>query len=95
MAYFQEQGLEVFLEKLKVQGCLDLFINAQRGCSIPELAEFYANCVVTNGVVTSTVGGHRIQFDAADLGEMLGVTSDDFDIYMSIRTRMCWVRRDC
>jgi len=72
----------VFLEKLKVQGWLDLFTNTQRECSIPELAVFYANCVVTNGVVTSTFGGHRIRFDAADLDEMLGVTSDGFDVYV-------------
>ena len=72
----------MFQEKLKTQGWLDLFTNTQRGCSIFELAELYANCVVSNGVVTSTVGGHRIRFDAVDLGEMLGVTSDGFDVYV-------------
>jgi len=61
----------VLLEKLKAQRWLDLFSKTQRGCSTPELAKFYANCVVTNGVVTITVGKHRIRFDAADLGEML------------------------
>ena len=72
----------MFLEKLRVQGWLDLFTNTQIGCSISELAEFYANCVVTNGVVTSIVGGHRIWFDTADLVEMLGVPSDGFDVYV-------------
>ena len=72
----------MFLEILRVQGWLDLFTNTQRGCSIPELAEFYANCVVTNGVVTSTIGGYRIRFDVADLGEMFGVPSDGFDVYV-------------
>jgi len=38
--------------------------------------------VVTNWVVTSTVGGHRIRFDVVDLREMLGVTSNCFDIYV-------------
>jgi len=71
----------VFLEKLRVQGWLDLFTNTQRGCSIPELVEFYANYVITNGAVTSIVGGHRIRFDAANLGEMLSVPSDGFDVY--------------
>jgi len=33
-------------------------------------------------VVTSTVGGHRIRFNVADLGEMLGVPSDGFDVYV-------------
>ena len=47
--YFQEQGLGVFLEKLKAQGWLDLFTNTKPGYSVPELAEFYANCVITSG----------------------------------------------
>jgi len=38
--------------------------------------------VVINEVVTSTAGGHRIRFDVVDLGEMLGVTSDGFDVYV-------------
>jgi len=44
VSYFQEQGLGVFLEKLEAQGWLDLFIHTKRGCSVPDLAEFYANC---------------------------------------------------
>ena len=59
-----------------------MFTNIQKGCTISQLAEFYTNCVVTNGVVTRTVGGHGIQFDAADLCEMLGVPSDGFDVYV-------------
>jgi len=50
VAYFQEQRLKVFLEKLRVQGWLDLFTNTQLGCSVPDLAEFYANRKVTNEV---------------------------------------------
>jgi len=38
--------------------------------------------VVTNGLVTSTIGGHRIRFDATNLNEMLGVPSDGFDVYV-------------
>ena len=41
--YFQEQGLAVFLEKLKAQGWFELFTNTQMGCSQPDVAEFYAN----------------------------------------------------
>jgi len=31
VSYFQEQGLEVFLDKLKAQGWFELFINTQNG----------------------------------------------------------------
>jgi len=55
VTYFQEQGLEVFLDKLRAQGWLELFANTQLGCSVPDLAEFYANCNITNAVVTSEV----------------------------------------
>ena len=41
--YFQEQGLEVFLDKLRAQGWLELFVNTQLGCSVPDFAQFYAN----------------------------------------------------
>ena len=52
---FQEQGLEVFLDKLRAQGWLELFANTQLGCSVPDLVEFYANCNITNAVVSSEV----------------------------------------
>ena len=42
--YFEEQGLRVFLKKLRAQGWLELITNTQLGCSVPELTEFYANC---------------------------------------------------
>jgi len=47
--YFQEQNLEEFLEKLQDQGWLTVFTNTQMGCSQPDLAEFYAKVVVTEG----------------------------------------------
>ena len=50
--YLQEQGLEVFLDKLRAQGWLELFVNTQLGCSVPDLAEFYANYNITKAVVT-------------------------------------------
>ena len=46
VSFFKEQGLGVFLNKLRAQGWLDLFANTQLGCSVPELAEFYANYAV-------------------------------------------------
>ena len=49
--FFEEQGLGVFLNKLRAHGWLDLFVNTQLGCSVLELAEFYGNCVITEGVV--------------------------------------------
>jgi len=72
----------VFLEKLNAQGWLNLFTNTKRGCFVPNLVEFYANCIVTIGVVTSTVQGHKLRFDPRDLGEMLGVPYDGFDVYV-------------
>ena len=38
----------MFLEKFEPQGWLKLFTNTKRGCSVPELAKFFANCVATN-----------------------------------------------
>jgi len=82
VAYFKEQELKVFLEKLRTQGWLELFTNTQLGCSIPELAEFYARCSVTEGIVTSEVNGVRIEFDAEKLGDILGVPAAGFEIYV-------------
>ena len=72
----------MFLEKLRVQGWLDLFTNTQLGCSIPDLAEFYANCKVTDGVVTSEINGKKLHFGAKKLGEILGVPVVGFDVYV-------------
>jgi len=55
VTYFKEQGLEVFLDQLKAQRWLELFANTQLGCSVPDLAEFYANCNITNAAVTCEV----------------------------------------
>jgi len=41
------------LEKLRVQGWFEIFTNTQLGCSVAELAEFFANCSVTKGVELS------------------------------------------
>jgi len=87
VGYLQEQGLEVFLGKLRAQGWLELFTNTQLGCSVSDLAEFYANCSVTQGVVTSEVNGKRMRFDAKKLGEILGVQLLAF-IFMSRRTSL-------
>jgi len=46
------------------------------------LAEFYANCVVTHGVVTSEVNGKKLRFDAKKLGEILGVPAIGFGVYV-------------
>jgi len=74
--------MEVFLEKLRVQGWLELFTNTQLGCSVPDLAEFYVDCKVTNRVVTSEVNGKKLRFDAKKLGELLGVPTVGFDVYV-------------
>jgi len=67
------------LDKLKTHGWLDLFANTQRGCSVPDLAEFYANCNVTNGMVTSVVNGKRLRFNDKEFGEILGVPAVGFE----------------
>ena len=82
VSFFAEQGLGVFLTKLHTQGWLDLFANTQLGCSVPELAEFYANCKVTEGVVTSSVNGQNIKIDAPILGKLLGIPSQGFAVYV-------------
>lgn len=82
MSYFQEQGLGVLLEKLEAQGSLDLFTDTKRGCSVPDMVEFYTNCVVTNVMVTSTVNDHDLRFDAKKLGELLVMSSEGFDVYV-------------
>jgi len=83
VTYFQEQGLEVFLDKLRAQGWLELFANTQLGCSVPDLAEFYANCNITNAVVTSeAIGEKKMKFNAKDLGVILGVPAEGFDVYI-------------
>ena len=61
VGYLKEQGLEVFLEKLRSHGWLELFTNTQLACSQPELAEFYTRVTVTEGTVTSVVNGVQIE----------------------------------
>jgi len=51
-------------------------------CSQPELAEFYAKVVVTEGTVISEVNGVKISFDARRLSEILGIPSVGFDWYV-------------
>ena len=70
------------MEKLRVQGWLELFTNTQLGCSVPDLAEFYVDCKVTNGLVTSEVNGKKLRFDAQKLGEILDVPAVGFDVYV-------------
>lgn len=80
--YFQEQGLEVFLEKLKAQGWFELFTNTQVGCSQPDVAEFYANVSLSGGILSSTVNGVLIEVDARALGVILGIPATGFDLYV-------------
>ena len=70
------------MQKLEAQGWLKLFTNTLRGCSVPDLAEFYANYVVTKGMLTSTVDGYDLSFNAKQLGEILDVPVAGFDVYV-------------
>ena len=96
VCYFREQGLEVFLDKLRDQGWLELFTNTQMGCSQPDLAEFYANVSVTEGRVISKENGVHIEFDAQNLGDILGVPADGSDLYVREDKSLpgkekCWI----
>ena len=82
IVYFQEQGLEVFLDKLRQQGWLSLFTNTNLRCFVPDLAEFYARWSITDGRLFSEVNGVKIEFDAQELGEILGIPATGFDIYV-------------
>ena len=52
------------------------------GCSVLDLAEFYANCSITQGVVKSEVNDKKVCFDPRKLGEILGIPATGFDIYV-------------
>jgi len=82
VSYFQEQGLEVFLDKLKAQGWFELFTNTQLRCSQPNVAEFYANVSLSEGVLSSTVNRVFIEVDAQALGVILGVPTTGIDLYV-------------
>jgi len=84
----------VFSEKLESQGWLDLFTDIKRGCSIPDLVEFYTNCVITNRVVTSTINNHDLRFDAKKVGELLGCPPKVL-MCMCKRTRASYVKNGC
>jgi len=72
----------VFLKKLRKQGWLEVLTNTQLWCSVPELTEFYARYLVTEGTVTSDVNGLKVEFDAQKLREILGVPAIGFHIYV-------------
>jgi len=82
VSYIQEQGLDVFLDKLKAQGWFELFTNTQLGCSQPDVAEFYANVSLSGDVLSSIVNGVLIEVDARALGVILGVPAIGFDLYV-------------
>ena len=52
------------------------------GCLVPDLAEFYAQCSVTDGRLISEVNGVKIELDAQESGEILGIPATSFDIYV-------------
>jgi len=72
----------VFLDKLKAQGWFELFTNTPIGCSQPDVAEFYANISVSEGLLSSTVNGVLIEVDARALRVILGVPAIGFDLYV-------------
>ena len=81
-SYFQDQGLEVFLDKLQTQGWFELFANTELGCSQADVVEFYANVALYGEVLSSTVNGVPIEVDDQALGVILGVPATGFDLYV-------------
>jgi len=51
-------------------------------CSQPDVAEFYANVSLSEGVLSSIVNGVLIEVDARALGVILGVPATGFDLYV-------------
>ena len=82
MGYFREQGLEVFLNKLKAQGWFELFTNTPMGCSQPNVAEFFVNVSISKGLLSNIVNGVLIEVHARPLGVILGVPPTEFDLYV-------------
>jgi len=78
----------VFLNNLRAQGWFELFTNTPMECSQPDVAEFYANVTVFDGLMRSTVNGMLIEVDAKALGVILGVPATGFDLYVW-RTSPC------
>jgi len=52
------------------------------GCSVPDLADLYANCEVTSGVVTTVVNEKCIKFNATSLDEILRISAKGFSMYV-------------
>jgi len=63
------------------------------GCFVLDLTEFYANCEVTNGVVTSVVNGKKLRFDTKKLGQILGTPAVGFDVYVCEDKSMLGIAR--
>ena len=70
------------MDNLKAQGWFELFTNTQMGCSQPDVAKFYANVSVSEGMLTSTVNEVLIEVDARALGVILGVRATGCDLYV-------------
>ena len=51
-------------------------------CSVPDLAEFYANCNITKAVVTCELNEKKNEIHAKDLSAILGVPAEGFDVYV-------------
>ena len=59
-----------------------MFTNTNMGSFVPDLAEFYARCSVTDGLLVSEVNGVKTEFDAQKLGDILAIPAARFDIYV-------------
>ncbi|XP_019238649.1 PREDICTED: uncharacterized protein LOC109218728 [Nicotiana attenuata] len=82
----EEPGMIRLLTALEAQGWKDMVLHMDGKLARNELVEFMANGTVKNGLVTSTVKGVKVKFNAAKLGKILDIPSEGYDDY----TRQRW-----
>lgn len=72
-----------FVRKIEKQGWLHLF-KKDFGFNKLEVVNFFVNCKVTKGTVTSLIGEVKIKFNAKTIGSILRIPSKGFDQYSKI-----------
>ncbi|XP_019241620.1 PREDICTED: uncharacterized protein LOC109221609 [Nicotiana attenuata] len=82
----EEPGMIRLLTALEAQGWKDMVLHMDGKLARNELVEFMANGTVKNEMVTSTVRGVKVKFNAAKLGKILDIPSEGYDDY----TRQRW-----
>ncbi|XP_019253883.1 PREDICTED: uncharacterized protein LOC109232574 [Nicotiana attenuata] len=82
----EEPGMIRLLTALEAQGWKVMVLHMDGKLARNGLVEFMANGTVKNGLVTSTVKGVKVKFNATKLGKILDIPSEGYDDY----TRKRW-----